>query len=213
MTAVIELKNVTKSYKGNLLFDAVDLTVPQGRIVGIVGPNGSGKSVLFKMMCGFVFPDHGEVYVEEKQIGKEKRFPEGVGMIIDRPGYIANKTGFENLKELAQIQNQIDEETIRKTMLMLGLNPDDSQKVKNYSLGMKQKLAIAQAIMENQHILILDEAFNALDHDSVESLRELLLAFREEGKTIVMTSHNREDIDYLCEDVYRINRGKLEKIV
>lgn len=213
MTAVIELKNVTKSYKGNLLFDAVDLTVPQGRIVGIVGPNGSGKSVLFKMMCGFVFPDHGEVYVEEKQIGKEQRFPEGVGMIIDRPGYIANKTGFENLKELAQIQNQIDEERIRKTMLMLGLNPDNSQKVKNYSLGMKQKLAIAQAIMENQHILILDEAFNALDHDSVESLRELLLAFREEGKTIVMTSHNQEDIDYLCEDVYRINRGKLEKIV
>ncbi|WP_074033561.1 ATP-binding cassette domain-containing protein [Exiguobacterium sp. AT1b] len=213
MTAVIELKNVTKSYKGNLLFDAVDLTVPQGRIVGIVGPNGSGKSVLFKMMCGFVFPDHGEVYVEEKQIGKEKRFPEGVGMIIDRPGYIANKTGFENLKELAQIQNQIDEETIRKTMLILGLNPDNSQKVKNYSLGMKQKLAIAQAIMENQHILILDEAFNALDHDSVESLRELLLAFREEGKTILMTSHNQEDIDYLCEDVYRINRGKLEKIV
>ena len=213
MTAVIELKNVTKSYKGNLLFDAVDLTVPQGRIVGIVGPNGSGKSVLFKMMCGFVFPDHGEVYVEEKQIGKEQRFPKGVGMIIDRPGYIANKTGFENLKELAQIQNQIDEETIRKTMLILGLNPDNSQKVKNYSLGMKQKLAIAQAIMENQHILILDEAFNALDHDSVESLRELLLAFREEGKTIVMTSHNQEDIDYLCEDVYRINRGKLEKIV
>ncbi|WP_214795487.1 MULTISPECIES: ATP-binding cassette domain-containing protein [unclassified Exiguobacterium] len=213
MTAVIELKNVTKSYKGNLLFDAVDLTVPQGRIVGIVGPNGSGKSVLFKMMCGFVFPDHGEVYVEEKQIGKEQRFPKGVGMIIDRPGYIANKTGFENLKELAQIQNQIDEETIRKTMLILGLNPDNSQKVKNYSLGMKQKLAIAQAIMENQHILILDEAFNALDHDSVESLRELLLAFREEGKTILMTSHNQEDIDYLCEDVYRINRGKLEKIV
>jgi len=213
MSAVIELKNVTKSYKGNVLFDAVDLSIQPGRIVGIVGPNGSGKSVLFKMMCGFVFPDVGEVYVREKQMGKDHRFPEDIGIIIDRPGYIANKTGLENLNELAQIQNKISEETIRKTMLVLGLNPDNQQKVKNYSLGMKQKLAIAQAIMENQQILILDEAFNALDHDSVQSLRELLLTFRDEGKTILITSHNQEDIDYLCEDVYRINRSKLEKIV
>lgn len=213
MSTVIELKNVTKSYKGNVLFDAVDLTISRGKIVGIVGPNGSGKSILFKMMCGFVFPDTGEVYVREQQIGKGSRFPEDFGIIIDRPGYIASKTGFENLRELAQIQNKISEETIRKTMLVLGLNPDNQQKVKNYSLGMKQKLAIAQAIMENQQILILDEAFNALDHDSVQSLRELLLTFRDEGKTILITSHNQEDIDYLCEDVYRINRGKLEKVV
>ncbi|MCT4782116.1 MULTISPECIES: ABC transporter ATP-binding protein [Exiguobacterium] len=213
MSTVIELKNVTKSYKGNVLFDAVDLTISRGKIVGIVGPNGSGKSILFKMMCGFVFPDTGEVYVREQQIGKGSRFPEDFGIIIDRPGYIAGKTGFENLRELAHIQNKISDATIRETMSRLGLNPDNQQKVKNYSLGMKQKLAIAQAIMENQQILILDEAFNALDHDSVQSLRELLLTFRDEGKTILITSHNQEDIDYLCEDVYRINRGKLEKIV
>jgi ABC-2 type transport system ATP-binding protein len=210
---VISLNNVSKTYKGLTLFDNVDLKVEKGKIYGIVGHNGSGKSVLFKMICGFVFPDNGTITVEGLEIGKSKRFPDNFGIIIDRPGYIPNKTGFENLKELALIRGKISDEKIRKTMEMVGLQPQAKQKVKNYSLGMKQKLAIAQAIMEDQQVLILDEAFNALDADSVDRVRSILLSFKEEGRTILITSHNQEDINILCDHVFRINKFKLEPVL
>jgi len=210
--AIISLKNVSKNYKGLTLFDGVDLNVEKGKIYGIVGPNGSGKSVLFKMICGFVFPDNGTISVEGVEIGKSKRFPDNFGIIIDRPGYIANKTGFQNLKELALIRGKINDEKIAKTMEIVGLQPHAKQKVKNYSLGMKQKLAIAQAIMEDQQMLILDEAFNALDAESVNRIRNLLLSFKDEGRTIIITSHNQEDINILCDHVFRINRYNLEPV-
>lgn len=179
---------------------------------GIVGPNGSGKSVLFKMICGFVFPDEGTIIVDGVEIGKSKRFPENIGIIIDRPGYIANKTGFQNLKELAMIRGKISDDKIFETMEIVGLQPKAKQKVKHYSLGMKQKLAIAQAIMEDQQILILDEPFNALDAESVDRIRNLLLSFKNEGRTILLTSHNQEDINILCDHVFRINKHKLEHV-
>ncbi|MGP7819744.1 ABC transporter ATP-binding protein [Niallia sp. 01092] len=210
--SIISLKNVSKTYKGLILFDGVDLNVEKGKIYGIVGPNGSGKSVLFKMICGFVFPDNGTVSVGSEEIGKNKRFPDNFGIIIDRPGYIANKTGFQNLKELALIKGKITDEKIRETMEIVGLQPQAKQKVKNYSLGMKQKLAIAQAIMEDQQVLILDEAFNALDTESVDKIRNLLLSFKDEGRTIIITSHNQEDINILCDYVFRINKYKLELV-
>lgn len=211
--SIISLKNVSKSYKGLTLFENIDLNVEKERIYGIVGPNGSGKSVLFKMICGFVFPDEGTIIVNGVEIGKSKRFPENIGIIIDRPGYIPNKTGFQNLKELAMIRGKISDEKIFETMEMVGLQPTAKQKVKHYSLGMKQKLAIAQAIMEDQQILILDEPFNALDAESVNKIRRLLLAFKNEGRTILLTSHNQEDIDILCDYVFRINNCKLEPII
>lgn len=207
---LIKMEKVSKSYKGLVLFEDVDLTIEKGKIYGIIGHNGSGKSVLFKMICGFEFPDKGTILVRGEEIGKSKRFPEDFGIIIDRPGYIANKTGFENLKSLAQIKDQITDEIIRETMAKVGLQPAAKQKVKDYSLGMKQKLAIAQAIMENQEVLILDEPFNALDEDSVENIRALLLSFKNEGKTIILTSHNKEDINQLCDHVLRINNYKLK---
>ncbi|QZY88172.1 ATP-binding cassette domain-containing protein [Exiguobacterium acetylicum] len=209
---MIKLEQVTKGYQGNLLFADVDLTIQKGDIVGITGPNGSGKSVLFKMICGFIHPDAGTITVRNEQLGPTRRFPENVGVIIDRPGYIAHKSGFENLKQLAAIRKVITDADIEQAMRTVGLQPGNRQKVKQYSLGMKQKLAIAQAIMEQQDILILDEAFNALDHDSVLRLRELLLSFKKEGKTIILTSHNQQDIDVLCDSVYRINQGRLEQV-
>ncbi|UKS57396.1 ATP-binding cassette domain-containing protein [Exiguobacterium acetylicum] len=209
---MIKLEQVTKGYQGNPLFEEVDLTIQKGDIVGITGPNGSGKSVLFKMICGFIHPDAGTITVRNEQLGPARRFPENVGVIIDRPGYIAHKSGFENLKQLAAIRKVITDADIEQAMRTVGLQPGNRQKVKQYSLGMKQKLAIAQAIMEQQDILILDEAFNALDHDSVLRLRELLLSFKAEGKTIVLTSHNQQDIDALCDSVYRINQGRLEQV-
>ncbi|MBF8153150.1 ABC transporter ATP-binding protein [Exiguobacterium sp. TBG-PICH-001] len=209
---MIKLEQVTKGYQGNPLFADVDLTIQKGDIVGITGPNGSGKSVLFKMICGFIHPDAGTITVRNEQLGPTRRFPENVGVIIDRPGYIAHKSGFENLKQLAAIRKVITDADIEQAMRTVGLQPGNRQKVKQYSLGMKQKLAIAQAIMEQQDILILDEAFNALDHDSVLRLRELLLSFKKEGKTIILTSHNQQDIDVLCDAVYRINQGRLEQV-
>ncbi len=209
---MIKLEQVTKGYQGNPLFADVDLTIQKGDIIGITGPNGSGKSVLFKMICGFIHPDAGTITVRNEQLGPTRRFPENVGVIIDRPGYIAYKSGFENLKQLAAIRKVITDADIEQAMRTVGLQPGNRQKVKQYSLGMKQKLAIAQAIMEQQDILILDEAFNALDHDSVLRLRELLLSFKKEGKTIILTSHNQQDIDALCDSVYHINQGRLEVV-
>ncbi|WP_282154635.1 ABC transporter ATP-binding protein [Cytobacillus gottheilii] len=209
---IIDLKNISKSYKGLVLFENTNLAIEKGKIYGLTGPNGSGKSVLFKMMCGFIFPDQGTVTVRGKQLGKDNRFPEDFGIIIDRPGYIGNKTGFENLKYLAMINKKISDEQIKETMIKVGLQPAAKQKVKEYSLGMKQKLAIAQAIMEDQEILLLDEPFNALDVDSVENIRGLLKSLKDKGKTIVLTSHNQEDIDLLSDHIYRVRNFTLEKI-
>ncbi|ALS21951.1 MULTISPECIES: ABC transporter ATP-binding protein [Paenibacillus] len=208
----IELRNVSKSFKGLSLFENVSVSFEKGKIYGIVGHNGSGKSVLFKMMCGFVFPDQGSVLVNGIELGKNKRFPENFGIIIDKPGYLGDKTGFENLKYLAAIQNKISDEKIKETLEMVGLQYTLKQKVKHYSLGMKQKLAIAQAIMEDQDVLLLDEPFNGLDVDSVENIRNLLKSLNQEGKTIILTSHHNEDIELLCEHVFRVRNCTLEQL-
>lgn len=209
---IIELVNVSKSYKGNLLFNQVNATFEQGKIYGITGANGSGKSVLFKCICGFIHPDQGQVKIHSNYMDKGGQFPRDFGIIIDRPGYIGNKTGFENLLRWAEIQNKITDQDIKDVMRLVGLDPDTKQKMRNYSLGMKQKIAIAQAIMENQEVLLLDEPFNALDSNSVDSIRQLLLRFKQEGKTILLTSHNQEDINLLCDEVYRIENQKLSLV-
>lgn len=209
---LIELRNVSKSFKGLSLFENLSVSFEKGKTYGIVGHNGSGKSVLFKMMCGFIFPDQGSVFVGGEELGKNKRFPENFGIIIERPGYLGDKTGFENLRYLADIQNKISDEKIKETMEKVGLHHTIMQKVKNYSLGMKQKLAIAQAIMEDQEILLLDEPFNGLDVDSVENIRNLLRNLNKEGKTIFLTSHNNEDIEVLCEHVFRVRNCSLEQL-
>ncbi|MDI3311469.1 MAG: ATP-binding cassette domain-containing protein [Thermoanaerobacterium sp.] len=210
--SLIELRNISKSYKGLTLFENTSVSFEKEKIYGIIGHNGSGKSVLFKMICGFVFPDHGGIFVNGEELGKNRRFPENFGIIIDKPGYLGDKTGFENLRYLADIQNKISDEKIKETLEKVGLHYTIKQKVKDYSLGMKQKLAIAQAIMEDQEVLLLDEPFNALDVDSVENIRGLLKSLNNEGKTILLTSHNNEDIEVLCDHVFRIRNYKLEQI-
>ena len=165
MSSYIEVKNVSKSFGGKAILQDVSLSIEQGTAVGLVGANGSGKSVLFKILCGFEKPDRGSVYVRGKQLGKNGRdFPESLGVFINSPGFIGIYSGFQNLKFLADIQGKIGEKEIRQAMSKVGLDPDNKTKVDNYSLGMKQKLGIAQAIMEGQDSLILDEPFNALDY-------------------------------------------------
>ena len=207
---IIELKKVSKSFNNSLLLKNVSISFEKGKIYGITGSNGSGKSVLFKMICGFIKPDEGEIFFHSDFKDPKNDFPNSCGIIIDRPAYIANKTGFENLKRLASIQNKISDDHIKNTMKKLGLDWKLTQKVKDYSLGMKQKLAVAQAIMENQKLLILDEPFNGLDKESVLNLHNLLKDLnREDGKTIIFTSHNQEDILMLSDEVYEIIEKEL----
>ncbi|MFC3900265.1 ABC transporter ATP-binding protein [Aliicoccus persicus] len=204
MSQIIEVNGVSKRFKKRTLMKDVNITVNEGSTIGLVGENGSGKSVLYKMIVGLIEPDTGEVIVRGKRIGRDVDFPSNTGALINDPGYIAPYSGFKNLKYLAEINQIIDDEKIRDTLKRVGLDPEDKTKVKDYSSGMKKKLGIAQAIMENQDIIILDEPFNALDAKSVVNIRQVIKELQTEGKTILLTSHNHEDIEMLCNDVYII---------
>ncbi len=210
MEYVIEVRNVTKEYKGRVILEGINLKIEKGATVGIIGANGSGKSLLFKILVGLVKPDSGEVYIRGEQLGKKADFPDRVGILINAPGYIELYSGFQNLQFLASIQDKITDEDIRNTMKMVRLNPDDKTKVKNYSMGMKQKLGIAQAIMENQDIIILDEPFNALDYQSNREIKAIIKKLQKEKRTILLTSHNFRDIDSLCSEIYAIEESHLE---
>lgn len=192
---VMEAKNVSKGFNGRIILDNVSLNVEKGATIGIIGQNGSGKSLLFKIMVGLLRPDQGDVSVRGMKLGKNSDFPENVGILINSPGYIELYTGLENLQFLAAINHRIKTEAIIATMKMVGLNPDDKTKVKNYSMGMKQKLGIAQAIMENQDIIILDEPFNALDYQTNNDIKAIIKNLQKEQRTILITSHNFQDIE------------------
>lgn len=212
MSNIIEVKDVSKRFKEHQVLKNVSLSVEEGSICGLVGLNGSGKTVLMKVICGFVIPESGEVFVRGKQIGKDCDFPENVGAIIENPGFSQYISGFQNLKNLASIQKKIDDKRIRDVMLEMGLDPDNKKWVAKYSLGMRQRLGIAQAIMEYQDILILDEPMNGLDKQGVADVRKILLGLKEQGKTILLASHNQNDIDALCDVVYEMDRGEITKI-
>ncbi len=209
--SVIQLNQISKSFRGVRLFEEASAVFEKGKIHGLVGPNGSGKSVLFRMICGFLHPDHGSIEIDPIYRRGAGGFPDSFGIMIDRPGYLAGQTGYENLRRLAEIRGRIGKDEIRRAMEAVGLNPDLRQKMRHYSLGMKQKIALAQSFMEGQQVLILDEPFNALDERSVRQVRELLMAFRAEGRTILLTSHHWDDIEVLCDEVYRIEDRKLER--
>lgn len=210
MKSIINLTNVSKKFGNRTLFADVNFAINEGEIVGIVGQNGTGKSVLFKLISGIYRPDSGEIEVNGKKLVVETDFPDNIGILIDSPGFTEIYTGFQNLKYLASIKNKISDETIKEYMTLVGLDPENKTKVKHYSLGMIQKLAIAQAIMEDQQILLLDEPFNALDDKSHEKMIDLIAKLQKDGKTILITSHNKDDLDKLCTKFFIV---KDEKIV
>lgn len=206
---VIDVKNVSLKIKENNILESVSLQCKKGEICGIIGRNGSGKTMLMKCICGFVRPTDGEISVLGERIGKDVDFIPDAGIIIETPGFIPYYSGMKNLRLLASIQNKIKESEIKSAMRMVGLNPDMKRIVKKYSLGMRQRLGLAQAIMENPKVLILDEPFNGLDKEGVVDMRKYLLKLKNEEKTILLSSHSSEDIDLLCDKVYEMEHGKL----
>jgi len=209
---VIDVYQVSKSYRGTPLYKDVSIQIEPGTFTSIAGANGSGKSVLFRLMCGFTKPDSGVVKIAERYLSTGRTFPEKFGILIDRPGFLSSQTGFENLHKLAKIRGEIGPKEIRETMHKLGLDPDAKQPVRQYSLGMRQKLALSQAIMESPEVLLLDEPFNALDAPSVALVRNLLLDLNKRGVTIVFTSHNQNDIDELSGAKFRISNLRIERM-
>ncbi len=212
MEKVIIVEDVTKTYKNKKVLNNVSVSFEKGKIHGIIGRNGSGKTVLIKTICGLVRPDKGRVVVNNKVIGKDADFPENVGVIIEAPGFLPSLSAFKNLDYLASLRGVIGREEIRNAISLVGLDPDDKKHVGKYSLGMKQRLGLAQAIMENPEILVLDEPMNGLDKDGVSEMRDLLLRFKEEGKTILIVSHSAEDIQMLCDTVHEMDKGELSAI-
>lgn len=205
----IKVDNAVKKYDKYTVLDHVNITCNKGEICGIVGRNGSGKTVLFKSICGFVKLNEGTITVNGKVMGKDLRVLKKAGIIIEEPGFLRNKSGMKNLEYLYMINNKRDKKYLRSVMENVGLDPYSRKKVGKYSLGMRQRLAIAQATMEDQDIIILDEPMNGLDNHGVQEVREYLLQLKKQGKTILIASHNREDIDVLCDKVYEMDNGRV----
>lgn len=205
---MIEVKNVNVTIGKNEILQDISAVFETGKIHGLIGRNGSGKTVLMKCICGFMKPTSGEVFVGGKQIGKEVDFAPDAGVIIETPGFVPFYSGIRNLQILAALNHKIGNEEIREAMQTVGLDPGLKRHVKKYSLGMRQRLGIAQAIMENPKLLILDEPFNGLDKEGVEQMRNYFLKLKEQGVTILLTSHTNEDIRLLCDTVMEMEKGR-----
>ncbi len=206
---MVNVENVSLTVKGNEILRNISCCFEKGKIHGLIGRNGSGKTMLLKCICGFVRPTKGTITVDGKSIGKDCDFPDSMGLIIETPGFIPYYSGFHNLKLLARLNRKIDNDGIKNVMRQVGLNPNLKLSVKKYSLGMRQRLGLAQAIMENPDLLVLDEPMNGLDKDGVEDMRSYLLELKKQGKTILIASHNSWDIEILCDTVCEMDKGVL----
>ena len=209
---IITVTNVSKNFQDETVLKDVTVSFEQGKIHGIIGRNGSGKTMLFKCICGFVLPSDGEIVVKGKRIGKDTDIPDSMGIIIEVPGFLPGYSGFDNLRLLASVNKKIKKEKIFAAMHKVGLDPHSRKHVRKYSLGMRQRLGIAQAIMEEPDILIFDEPMNGLDHAGVKEIRDIFQELKGEGKTIILTSHNSEDIKELCDTIFEMDAGKLQQI-
>lgn len=209
MKDIIEVRGLSLTIGKTAILNDVTVSLEAGKIHGLIGRNGSGKTMLMKCICGFIRPTRGVVVVDGKRVGKDVDFPKNMGIIIETPGFIPYYSGYKNLKLLAGLRNKIGKEEIIQAMERTGLDPKLKRYVKKYSLGMRQRLGLAQAIMEDPDILILDEPMNGLDKDGVEDMRRYLIDLREQGKTILIASHSSEDISVLCDAVYEMEKGVL----
>ena len=208
---IVEITSLNLTLTKTHILKNINLTFEKGKIHGLIGRNGSGKTMLMKCICGFVKPTEGEIFVNGKRVGKDCDFPDSVGLIIETPGFIPYYSGYKNLKLLADLRKKITGEQVKEAMERVGLDPELKRHVRKYSLGMRQRLGLAQAIMENPELLILDEPMNGLDKEGVEDMRKYLLDLKSQGKTILIASHSTEDIAVLCDTVWEMDKGVLEE--
>lgn len=207
--SIISVQGVSKDFGHERVLHDITRDFVRGKIHGIVGNNGSGKTVLMKCICGFLIPTEGKIFVHGKQVGREVDFPPGLGVIIETPGFLPNVSGIRNLEILASLQKKVGLREIAAAIRRVGLDPELKKPVGKYSLGMRQRLGIAQAIMEDPELLILDEPLNGLDKRGVKEMRDLILGLKEDGKTILLASHNQGDIDALCDTVCEMDAGRM----
>jgi len=213
MNNIIEINGVSLTLRKTQILKDINKTFEKGKIHGLIGRNGSGKTMLMKCICGFIKPTEGEITVFGKKIGKDCDFPDSVGIIIETPGFIPYYSGYKNLKLLADLNRKITDEQVKNAMNQVGLAPELKRHVKKYSLGMRQRLGLAQAIMENPDLLILDEPMNGLDKNGVSDMRKYLLELKEQGKTILIASHSAEDIEILCDTVWLLLRKLMKSVL
>jgi ABC-type multidrug transport system, ATPase component len=205
----IEIKNLTKVLGGNTVVDNVNITMESGTVYGLCGYNGCGKTMLMRLIAGLIIPTKGSVSYDGKTLGKELDFPPSIGILIENPAFLDSRSGFENLKLLASIKGKVDKKIIASSIRKVGLDPDDKKKFRKYSLGMKQRLGIASAIMESPDLIILDEPTNALDSNGVELTQKLIRKECERGALVIMTCHDREILENVCDVIYTIEHGKI----
>lgn len=206
---MIKISSYTKIIKGTTVLKDINLTFENGRIYGLRGRNGSGKTMLMRAICGLIIPTEGHIEIDGKILGSELSFPPSVGVLIENPAFLDNRTGLQNLKLLAAINNKITEDDIKNALIKVGLDPQDKRKFRKYSLGMKQKLGIAAAIMESPELLILDEPLNALDADGVDKVRKILIDFKSRGATVIIACHDREELEMLSDEIVFIENGEI----
>lgn len=208
----LEIKGLSKTIGQNEILSNINCQMERGRVYGFMGINGSGKTMLMRCICGLVRPTSGEILIDGKKLGSEMDFPESLGALIENPGFIEHYTAFDNMKELASIKKIIDDEKIKSVLNEVGLDYTERKKVKKYSLGMRQKLGVAIAFMEEPQMLILDEPFNALDQDSVKKVKEMIIKRKESGTLIIMSCHDKEMLEALSDEIYKIENGKIIEV-
>lgn len=209
---VIEIKNVTKRFHKNVVIDHVSLKITSGTIVGVRGINGSGKTMLMRLMCGLILPTEGTVSINGKVLGKDMDFPESVGLLIENPSFLDNYSGFDNLKMLASVREIISDEEIKEAIRLVGLDPEDKKKFRKYSLGMKQRLGIAGAIMEHPDIVLLDEPANALDTAGIEILKTVVAKEKKRGALVVLTCHDTKILEEMADEIYFMENGRIRNV-
>lgn len=207
----IEVTDVTKRIHGNLILDHVNFTWESGRIYGLQGPNGSGKTMLLRLIAGLIRPTSGKVTIDGKRLGKDLDFPESLGMLLEGPAFLPNYTGLQNLMLLASLQNKVGKDEVCKALQDVGLEPEDKRTYRKYSLGMKQRLGIAAAIMENPKLILLDEPTNALDHEGIDQITDLIRREKVRDALIVIASHDQHLLQQVADEIYAVNNGRIAR--
>lgn len=206
---LLEVKSISKEFKEGVAIDNISFNADNGKIIGFVGHNGSGKTVLFKCICGFYQVTKGEILINKKKVGIGDQMPGNIAFTIEEPAFSGEYSGRKNLEFLYELRHKRDSGHIKKIMEKVNLDYNSKKKVSKYSLGMKQRLAIAQVLMEDEPILIMDEPMNGLDREGIKDIRELILEEKLKGKIILLASHNSGDIEYLCDEVYELENGRV----